>query len=158
MSKSSIYIETSVVSYFTSRPSRDLVAAARQQLTREWWEKSLPVFAPHISTLVLEEAKAGDQKAAQARLVAVAEMPVLEINDAAKELAANLIAKGPIASRFAEDALHIGLAAAHGMDYLVTWNFRHINNAKMKLDITRIVHDHEYECPMICSPEELEGA
>ncbi len=157
MSKSSLYIETSVVSYFTSRPSRDLVAAARQQLTRAWWENGLPAFVPHISTLVLEEARAGDQEAAQARLKAVADMPVLEINDAAKELAASLVDRGPIASVFSEDALHIGLAAAHGMGYLVTWNFRHINNAKMKLDITRIVHDHGFECPMICSPEELEG-
>ena len=155
--KSSLYIETSVVSYYTSRPSRDLIVAARQQVTREWWDEGLLAFVPHISTLVLEEAKAGNPEAAQARLKALAGMPVLEINEAAKTLALDLVEKGPVAAEFAEDALHIGLAAAHGMDYLVTWNFRHINNAKMKLDIARVVQDHEFGCPMICSPEELEG-
>lgn len=157
MVKSSLYIETSVVSYYTSRPSRDLITAARQQLTHDWWEKILLTFAPHISALVLEEAKAGNPEAAQKRLEALAGMPVLEITEAAKALAADLVTRGPIAKDFSEDALHIALAAAHGMDYLLTWNFRHINNAKMKLSVMRIVHDHEHECPVICSPEELEG-
>jgi len=156
--KPSIYIETSVISYYTSRPSRDLVTAARQQVTRDWWVKSLPLFDAHISILVLQEAQAGNPEAAQSRLRELAGIPVLQINDFAKGLAADLIAKGSIPPNSGEDALHIALAAAHGMDYILTWNFRHINNAKTKVGIARIVNRHGYECPVICSPEELEGA
>jgi len=124
-----IYIETSVVSYFTNRPSRDIVTAARQQVTREWWEENLNRFDTYISALVLEEARGG----------------------------AALVKVGPIPESHSEDALHIALAIINGMDFLVTWNFHHINNAKMKKGIAKIAEDNGYECPVICSPEELEG-
>lgn len=122
--KPKIYIETSVVSYYASRPSRDIVTVARQQITREWWEESRQQFDTYISALVLEEAKGGDPIAAESH---------------------------------SEDALHIALATINGMDFLVTWNFHHINNAKMKKEIAKVAEENGYECPVICSPEELEG-
>jgi predicted nucleic acid-binding protein len=152
-----IYIETSVVSYFTNRPSRDIVTAARQQVTREWWEENLNRFDTYISALVLEEARGGDSISAQKRLEALKGIPVLEITDEAEDLAAALVKVGPIPESHSEDALHIALAIINGMDFLVTWNFHHINNAKMKKGIAKIAEDNGYECPVICSPEELEG-
>jgi hypothetical protein len=155
--KAKIYIETSIVSYYTSRPSRDIITAARQQVTRGWWEESRNQFDTYISALVLEEAKGGDPIAAENRLAALKGMPVLKITDEAEELADVFVKFSPIPETHSEDALHIALAVINGMDFLVTWNFHHINNARMKKEITKISEKNGYECPMICSPEEIEG-
>lgn len=153
--KPKIYIETSIVSYYTNRPSRDIVTAARQQITREWWESSFQHFERYISVLVLEESGCGDPTEAEKRLETLKGIPILGISDEAKVLADALVA-GPIPGNYAEDALHIALAAVNGMDFLLTWNFHHINNAMMKNQISKIVEKQGYECPVICSPEELE--
>lgn len=84
-------------------------------------------------------------------------IPVLEITDAAEDLGAALVKVGPISESHSEDALHIALAIINGMDFLVTWNLHHINNAKMKKGIGKVAEENGYECPVICSPEELEG-
>jgi len=156
--KAKIYIETSIVSYYTSRPSGDIITAARQQVTREWWEEGRNQLDTYISTLVLEEAKGGDPDAAESRLAALKGIPVLEITAEAEELASAFVKFGPIPETHAEDALHIALAVINGMDFLVTWNFHHINNARMKKEIIRVAEENGYECPIICSPEELQGA
>ena len=155
--KETVYIETSVVSYFTSRPSRDLIIAARQEITREKWSKVLTVFEPYISALVIQEAEQGDAEAAQKRIAAISKLPVLSISDEAEHLALILIKNGPIPDEYPEDALHIAIATVNGIDYLLTWNFSHINNAQMKAKITSIVEARGYQCPIICSPEELLG-
>jgi hypothetical protein len=155
--KPKVYLETSVVSYYTSRPSRDLVTAARQQVTREWWEESRSQFETYISALVFEEAKGGDPSAAEKRLEAIAGMPVLELTDDSERLAKEIIKLGPIPAEYLEDALHIALATVNGMDFLLTWNFNHINNAIIKREIIKVAEKNDYECPVICSPEELGG-
>ena len=152
-----VYIETSIVSYYVARPSRDLVTAARQQVTREWWEENRQAFDANISTLGLEEAGGGDPSAATKRLEALEGMPVLSLTAEIENLATALIADGPIPENHAEDALHIAIAAINGMDFLLTWNFSHINNAVMKREITKVCEGRGYECPVICSPEELVG-
>lgn len=152
-----IYIETSVVSYYTSRQSRDIVIAARQQVTREWWEEDLPQYDKYISVLVLQEASAGDPVSAKQRLEVLKGIPIIEITDEVENLAESLVKSGPIPENHTEDALHIALSIINGMDFLITWNFHHINNAKMKKDITKIANQMGYECPIICSPEELGG-
>ena len=152
--KPKIYIETSVVSYYANRPSRDLVTAARQQVTREWWEENAHHFDLYVSVLVLEEVGGGDTSAAEKRLEVLKGIPILGITNEAEILASALVA-GPIPKNYAEDALHIALAAVNGMDFLLTWNFHHINNAMMKRQIIKIVENRGYECPVICSPDEL---
>ena len=156
--KSTVYLETTVVSYYVARPSRDLVTAARQQVTRDWWEESRRTFDTFISVLVLEEARGGDHHAAEKRLEAVSEMPVLKMSEAAEALAEVLVRTGTIPEEHVEDALHIALATVNGMDFLLTWNFQHINNARIKSEIIRTVQEQGYECPVICSPEELAEA
>ena len=155
--KETVYIETSVVSYYTSKQSRDLVIAARQEITREKWPEILDKFETHISALVVQEAEQGDAEAVRKRLSAISKMPVLSISDEAERLALLLIKNGPIPEQYPEDALHIALATVNRMDYLLTWNFTHINNAQMKAKIISVVETAGYQCPNICSPEELSG-
>ena len=155
--KETVYIETSVLSYFTSKPSRDLIIAARQEITHEKWPQIVTYFEPYISALVVQEAEKGDQDEAQKRLTAISDIPILSITEEAEELASILIKGGPITKKNPEDALHIAIATANGMDYLVTWNFAHINNAQMKSKIISIIEKNSYHCPIICSPEELLG-
>jgi predicted nucleic acid-binding protein len=153
----SVYLETSVISYYAGRPSRDIVTAARQTITREWWDETRGHFDIYISVMVVEEVQSGDPSAAERRLAAIASLPILETNEAAEALAQMLIDEGHIPTDSVEDALHIALATVHGMDFLLTWNFRHINNAQMKTRIRTAVESMGYRCPVICSPEELEG-
>lgn len=150
-------METSVISYYTAHPSRDIVTAARQTITREWWEETKERFDVYISVLVVEEAKAGDAEAAQRRQQAIFGLPILEINEAAEQLAKQLVDEKLVSETNTEDALHIALAIVHGMDSLLMWNFRHINNAEMKARLRTAIESVGYECPTSCSPEELGG-
>lgn len=154
---SSVYVETSVISYLTARPSQDVIVAARQAITRSWWQETRQRFEVYISMLVVDEAGAGDADAAAQRAQVMAGLPILELTDSAQALAGQLIEQGLVPKTSAEDSLHIALATAHGMDFLLTWNFRHINNAEMKARIGAAVEAAGYECPVICSPEELGG-
>lgn len=153
-----VYIETTVVSYLTARPGRDLIIAAHQQLTQEWWENRRTDFDLYSSQLVIQESSAGDAVMAQKRLEILNEIPLLDVNREAIFLARTLIEKGPIPERAAVDALHIAVATVHGMDYLLTWNCKHIANAEMQAAIAKICREAGYEPPIICTPEELLGS
>jgi hypothetical protein len=155
--KQMVYIESSVISYLTSRPSRDVIIAARQAITLDWWENHSHRFDLCISILVEEEIGKGDAKAAQLRLEIVADISSLAISDEATSIANLLLAKSAVPKGSEEDALHIGIAAAQGVDFLLTWNFKHINNAETKNAIVRLVESCGYTCPQLCSPEELGG-
>lgn len=155
--KSKVYIETSVVSYRTARRARDLIIAARQEITHSRWPHIRRDFDCYVSVLVVQEAKGGDTRAAAARIAVIAGLPVLQISDDAESLAESLLADGPISRNKPEDALHIALAACNGIDYLLTWNFAHIHNAQMEVAIRRIVEQYGYQCPVICSPDEIIG-
>jgi len=134
-----------------------LIVAARQEITRQRWNRILTDFDCFVSILVVQEASGGDSEAAADRLAAIADMPVLQIDEKAEQLAELLIVDGPIPEQKPEDALHIALAARDGIEYLLTWNFSHIHNAQMELSIRRIVERFGYQCPIFCSPEELMG-
>jgi predicted nucleic acid-binding protein len=153
--KPALYVETSVVGYYTGRPSRDLIVAGRQQVTRDWWENERLEYSLYISALVLQECQCGEPEAVKRREQALKGIPLLGTMDQTEELAEALVKNGPIPAQYPEDALHIALASTNGMDYLLTWNFRHINNARMKSDVARIIGLFGYDCPMICTPEEL---
>lgn len=155
--KRSIYLETSIVSYYTSRSSRDLVIAARQKVTHEIWPVLLIDFDRYISALVIQEAKCGDADAAEKRLIAISGIPILELTDQARDIANSLIISGAIPATTEEDALHIAVASLNGMDFLLTWNFSHINNAFKKSMIIKTIENHGLVPPEICSPDELVG-
>ncbi len=156
--KPTVYIETSVVSYYTSRPARDLVVAARQQLTHDFWDEYIKKTEISISTLVIQEAEVGDPMAAKFRLEAISDFPVLELNEQSLNLAKSLVEVGPIPDEYFEDALHIAVAAVNGIQFLLTWNCHHINNPHMRSEIVKIVQSFYYQCPVICTPDEyMEG-
>ncbi len=153
--KSTVYIETSVVSYLTARPSRDVVIAAYQEITREWWRGAPERFTLVASAFVVAEARAGDPEAARTRLEVLESVALLDAAPDAEDLAQALIDYGAVPRRAAEDAAHIAIAVTNGVDFLVTWNFRHIANATMRAQIERVCRQAGYEPPVICTPNEL---
>lgn len=152
---SRVYIETTVVSYLTARPSSNPIQEGRRQLTARWWASRRPAFALVISPLVINEAGQGDPVAAAARLAAISSLPSLGLEESARGLARALISPGAIPTKAADDALHIALCAAHAVPYLLTWNFRHIANATIRRRLEFICATHGYSLPLICTPEEL---
>ena len=150
-----VYLETTVLSCLTARPSRDLRVAAHQQVTSEWWTTKRDQFEVYISQLVLEEVAVGDEEAAARRLEQVEGISLLALTDASLELAEKLVADGAVPREAQEDALHIAVAAVHGMDYLLTWNCRHIANATMRSRIQATCFEAGYDTPVICTPREL---
>ena len=151
----SIYIESSIISYLASRPSRDVIVAARQAISHDWWNNHRSRFDLRISGLVEEEIGRGDDEAAQRRMSWVAGISILGITEQAIELARKLLAEEAIPAGSEEDALHVAIAAAQGADYLLTWNFRHINNAERKSAIAEVVESFGFAC--CCPPSEISG-
>lgn len=143
------------MSYLTARPSRDLVQRAHQRLTHKWWSTRRSDFELYVSPLVLQEAAGGHAARARRRVEALHGIAVLGTTPEAVRLAAALVAQGPIPQRADVDALHIAIAAVHGIDYLVTWNCTHIANAAMRSQIETICRSVGYEPPALCTPEEL---
>jgi hypothetical protein len=153
--KPTVYIETTVVSYLTAWPSRDLIRSAQQHQTREWWDRRRSDFELLCSELVEREAAAGDPAAAADRLKVLAEMQILTIAPDAAALAGTLIARIKLPPRAHPDALHVAIAATNGIDYLLTWNCRHLTNAVLRPQIEWVCRDSGFEPPVICTPPEL---
>jgi len=156
MTKPTVYVETSVISYLASRPSRDIIVAGHQQLTQEWWD-ARDSWTLFISPLVLKEAGGGDEEAASKRLFFTENLTLLHLSDSVLFLAERLLSSAALPTNAAEDALHVAVASVHGMDYLLTWNCRHIANATNRLAITKACDHAGYKTPVICTPEELMG-
>ncbi|MGH9948143.1 MAG: type II toxin-antitoxin system VapC family toxin [Pyrinomonadaceae bacterium] len=152
-----VYIETTIPSYLTSRPSRDIIIAGHQQITLTWWETDRQNYELYVSQFVLDECAGGDAKMAQNRLELLTGIPILEISVEAVLLSKKLIHDGPLPQKAETDALHISIAASNAMDYLLTWNLRHIANPAMERDIHRLCRDAGFDPPVICTPEELLG-
>ena len=150
-----VYVETSVVSYLTAPPSRDVVVPAYQQITREWWRVAPDRFDLVVSPLVLAEAGAGDAKAAKVRMDALEAVTLVEATPDAERLAHRLIDVAAVPPQAADDDAHIAIAVTNGIDFLVTWNFRHIANAAMRMRIERACRQAGFEPPVICTPNEL---
>lgn len=154
--KRKIYVETSFISYLTARPSKTIIGAAHQQLTLAWWEKSAQ-YDLMVSEVVIRECGAGDSESAKKRLDVVRNLPLLLITDQAIKIAEALINEKIVPLKAIEDALHIAIATAHGMDYLVTWNCRHIANPEIQRGIASYLENIGTALPFICTPEELLG-
>lgn len=155
--KESVYIETTIISYLTAWLSRDLIRAAHQQITQEWWHNRRNDFEMFISEFVINEASSGDKDAAEERLKVLQEIPLLDVNLEVENLAKSLISEKALPIKAATDALHIAVAAVHGINYLLSWNCKHIANAEMQKIIGKVCSKNGYKCPIICTPEELLG-
>lgn len=153
--KPKVYLETTVLSYLTAWPSRDVVIAGHQQVTRDWWAACPERFELVASELVVQEASEGDAQAAEHRLAILRNLPLIETSEAALNLARQLVAAAAVPQKAADDALHLAIAATNGVEYLVTWNCRHLANATMRASIEAVCRAAGYEPPIICTPDEL---
>jgi hypothetical protein len=151
----SVFIETTIPNYHVARRSRDIVQAARQELTIDWWESRRRAYDLYTSQPVLDEVARGEQEMATARLELLKDVPLLAINEAVVSLAESLIHKGIIPEKAGEDALHISCASVHQMGYLLTWNCRHIANPHIQRRIRAALGAYGYDTPIICTPEEF---
>jgi predicted nucleic acid-binding protein len=153
--KPTVYIETTIPSYLCSRPSRDLIVAAHQELTREWWERDRANYRLCISEFVYVEIDRGDQALAASRRQALVGVPLLPVTDEAHAIARCLLHDGLVPPKAVNDALHVALATVHLIDYLLTWNCKHLNNAAIKRRLADWMTPRGLLLPVICTPDEL---
>ena len=152
-----VYIETTIASYLAARPSRDLLQAARQQITHNWWDCERQNYDLCISQIVIDEAAAGDADAAKKRRPFLENLPLLDLTEAVSEIAKAIMDSGLLPEKAARDAVHIAVSSVHRVDILLTWNCRHIANAAIMKELGEIVAQCGYELPILCTPEELLG-
>jgi len=137
-----VYVETSVISYLVARPNqRDVLVAANQSVTHEWWDRRRGSFELYISAVVLAEASRGDQEYAAARIDVARQLTVVETAQAALDVADALVQRAGLPATAYEDALHIAIAAETGMDYLLTWNCKHIANGFIIPRVDRVIRE-----------------
>ena len=150
-----IYIESTIPSYVVARPARDLIQAARQQLTRDWWDLQREKHELFTSQVVLDEVAFGETTMAKLRLDLLDGVPLLQVNDEVKGLARTVLDSGLLPATAERDAAHIALASAYEMDILLSWNCRHIANAAIQARLRKLAEAAGFTLPVICTPEEL---
>lgn len=144
-----------MVSYYTSKPTRDIIVLAHQEITRQWWPMAIRRFNVLISEVVIEEAGSGDQEAAKRRLEELRDFPHLELNDKVEKMARVYMEKLEIPKKSFRDAAHLAVACVHNIDYLVTWNCAHLANGELIKKLMKINESFGIHTPIICTPEEL---
>jgi len=152
--KPKLYVETSIVSYLTARPSRDVVINANQQLAQEWWEKRQN-FDLFVSQIVIDEVSQGDASFAKKRLDLIQDFPLIEFNDESKDLAKKILRQNVLPPKAALDVFHIAVTTVHKLDFLLTLNCKHIANAFIFRRIEKICRQFGYEPPIVCTPQEI---
>lgn len=150
-----VFIETTIPSYLAAWSARDLLQAARQQITHDWWRQRRHLFDLCTSQLVWKEAAAGDSDAAARRAVFLQDIPLLDITAEVEQLADAILDSGLLPPKAARDAFHIAVAAVHAVDILLTWNCRHIANATIIRELSDVAAAHGYRIPILCTPEAL---
>lgn len=150
-----IYIESTIPSYIVARPARDILQAARQQLTRDWWELKRHGHELFTSQVVLDEITFGDQEMARLRLELVQRIPLLDLTEGVGAFAQKVLDAGVLPPQADRDAAHIALATVHQMEFLLSWNCRHIANASIQPRLRRLAESENFNLPVICTPEEL---
>ena len=150
-----IYVESSIPSYVVARPSRDLLQAARQQITQDWWDFKRTSHELFIPQVVLDEIAVGEAVMAELRQRTVRGLPLLELHEDVKDVARKVLTSGLLPRTADRDATHIALATIHEMDILLSWNCRHIANAAIQTRLRRLIETAGFDLPVICTPEEL---
>lgn len=153
--KQIVYLETTIISYLAARESNDAIIRGRQAATRLWWHEQRHNYRLVVSEVVVQEAMAGDHEVAQRRLNLIKSVRSLPLSPDAATLANRIVEDRIIPAKNIEDALHVALCAVNNVDYLLTWNCRHLANASHFMSLMETVAKHGYQCPMICTPEAL---
>jgi len=152
-----VYIETSILGYLTTRPSRDIVVTANIEITREWWDTRRSDFQLYSSQAVVKETSQGDTEIVSQRLEIIRNLAFLDLNQSVLDLAEQFLERSNLPAKADVDAVHIAAATVHGMDYLLTLNCKHIANAQIQRKLAEISLDLGYELPILCTPYELLG-
>jgi len=150
-----VYVETTVIGHVAGRIHPDPLIAPRQYFARRWWPELLSQYRVVISQLVIDECSEGDAGAAGERLELLKNLELLDVYEDVQRLADALVAGKAVPESQPRDALHIAIAAFYGVEYLVSWNFRHIVNAAIRSRIEAICREAGFEPPIICTSEEL---
>jgi hypothetical protein len=153
----SVYLETTFISYLVARPSRDVIVAGHQQTTHDWWENRRSKFECSVSQVVIDEASVGDATEVQKRLAIIGGLPTLAVTDDANALTQAIMAAGILPPHAIRDAAHVAVAAIHTVDYLLTWNCKHLANAQIARRIAVVCEKAGRRMPIICTPDELMG-
>ena len=154
--KPRVYLETTIISYLVGWLNRhDLYVAANQEFTRDWWSKRRHGFELFASAVVVREAREGEPELASARLAFLKDVTLLEVTEEADRLKVALLQGAALPAKAELDALHIAVATAHGLDYLLSWNCRHIANAFTLPRVYDICRRAGYDPPFVCTPLEL---
>jgi hypothetical protein len=153
--KPTVYIESTIISYLAAKPSRDLIVVAHQQITNEWWDLIYPQVDCYISPFVIQEISVGDEWAVKKRLEIVKDTMVLELNPEIQKLAQRYYNALDIPEKARLDASHLAIAVWHEIDYLLSWNCKHIVSGRVSKILTRINADLNIKTPVLCTPEEL---
>jgi predicted nucleic acid-binding protein len=153
--KATVYVETSVISYLTGRPSRDLVVAAHQDVTRLWWDSARERFDVLISPLVKDELAQGDTEAARLRLATLQDLRVLPVSDDVLSRVGDLQASLGLPDKALADVFHIAYCVVYQVDFLVTWNCVHIANPHVLRRLRDLSHAHAFFLPTIVTPDAL---
>ncbi len=155
--KETIYIETSILGYLTARETQNRILSANMEITQAWWQNRRNDFSLYISQVVVDEVTRGDQEIALKRLELLNGLPLLELNQSVRNLSAEFLKRSNLPSKASEDSVHIAAATVHEIDYLLTWNCKHIANAQIQKKLTQISLEFGYNLPIICTPYELLG-
>ena len=150
-----VYIESTIISYLSAKPSRDLIVAAHQQITNEWWDTIKQQVECYISPFVIQEISAGDQEAAKRRLDLIEDLSILEVNKEIQNLAQKYFAALDIPEKSRLDAFHLALSVWHEIDYLLSWNCKHIVSGRIKKMLDKVNLELDLKIPILCTPEEL---
>jgi predicted nucleic acid-binding protein len=153
--KARLYVETTIFGYLTARTSRDIVTAGHQKITKLWWDSRRQAFELFCSELVVEEISTGSQEEAEQRLSQLPGIAILAFSPEAVSLAKALLKRKALPAHAENDALHVALAAVNDMEFMLTWNCRHLANASLRSLIERVCKKGGYRCPIICTPEQL---
>lgn len=154
----SVYLETSFISYLVARPSRDVIVAGHQQTTQQWWVSRRGLFECSISQVVIDEASIGDTAEVAKRLAIIRGLAIVDVTSNAEALTQAIMAAGILPSHAFPDAAHVAVSAVHKLDYLLTWNCKHLANAQIARRIGAVCEQLGYKMPIICTPDELMGA
>ncbi|MFN6475203.1 type II toxin-antitoxin system VapC family toxin [Nostoc sp. DedQUE07] len=152
-----VYIETSILGYLTARSTDNLILAANMKITQDWWNIRRGSFVLYASEIVEDEAARGDAAIADQRLNLLESLTFLDLTEEAIELAQEFLQQSNLPPKASNDALHISLATVYGLDYLLTWNCKHMANAQIQRKLSQISSELGYELPVICTPYELMG-
>ncbi len=153
--KPRIYVESSVISYATSRKSVSALTAYRQEVTHRWWAKATEMFALETSAIVQFEIAAGDPVAAKKRLALFATLIELPLHAEVVVLGERLMQEGLVPRSEPEDATHIAQATLTQVDYIATWNFAHMVGPQAKYRLVQNIERWGYKAPLLATPEEI---